>query len=110
MFAHPRGNAIQKVVPQKFAAGIRNIQQEYCVTRFAGPEPSRDGTGAHVAPFHPCMSDSCMSDRSLETELQRRLDDWCAAIRARDVDAVMAHYAADVIAFDLLPPMQYRGA
>lgn len=51
-----------------------------------------------------------MSDRSLETELQRRLDDWCAAIRARDVDAVMAHYAADVIAFDLLPPMQYRGA
>src|SRR5450432_2793392 len=32
------------------------------------------------------------------------------AIRAKDVNALMAHYAPDVLTFDLLPPLQYQGA
>jgi uncharacterized protein (TIGR02246 family) len=38
------------------------------------------------------------------------LDAMADAIRAKDVDALMAHYAADVVAFDLVSPLQYRGA
>jgi uncharacterized protein (TIGR02246 family) len=36
--------------------------------------------------------------------------DWAGAVRSKDVDAAMRHYAADVIAFDLAPPLQYAGA
>lgn len=45
-----------------------------------------------------------------ESEVRTVIEDVAAAIRAKDVDAVMAHYAPDVIAFDLLPPLQYSGA
>jgi uncharacterized protein (TIGR02246 family) len=45
-----------------------------------------------------------------EPEIRDLLDEWANAIRAKDADAVMAHYALDVLAFDLLPPLQYRGA
>jgi ketosteroid isomerase-like protein len=45
-----------------------------------------------------------------ERELRALMDNLAQAIRSRDADALMAHYAADVLAFDLLPPLQYRGA
>jgi uncharacterized protein (TIGR02246 family) len=32
------------------------------------------------------------------------------AIRDKNVEALMSHYAPDVLAFDLLPPLQYSGA
>jgi len=47
---------------------------------------------------------------SAEHQVRAAIDGIAAAIRAKDVDAVMAHYAPEVIAFDLLPPLQYRGA
>lgn len=50
-------------------------------------------------------------DSSTDEALIRQLvDGWTRAVRARDVDAVVAHYAADVLSFDLAPPLQYRGA
>jgi uncharacterized protein (TIGR02246 family) len=45
-----------------------------------------------------------------ESQVRAVVEDVAAAIRAKDVEAVMAHYAQDVVAFDLLPPLQYRGA
>ena len=38
------------------------------------------------------------------------LDALVSAIRAKDVDAMMKHYAANAVAFDLQPPLQHRGA
>jgi uncharacterized protein (TIGR02246 family) len=45
-----------------------------------------------------------------ETEIRALLDHVATAIRAKDVGALMAHYAPDVMTFDLLSPLQYTGA
>lgn len=45
-----------------------------------------------------------------QTQIRRILDHWAEAVRAKDVDGVMSHYVTDIVAFDLAPPLQYRGA
>jgi uncharacterized protein (TIGR02246 family) len=45
-----------------------------------------------------------------EREIHAVMDSVANAIRAKNVDALMAHYAPDVLTFDLLPPLQYQGA
>ena len=45
-----------------------------------------------------------------ERKIHAVMDNLANAIRAKDVDALMAHYAPDVLTFDLLPPLQYQGA
>jgi uncharacterized protein (TIGR02246 family) len=44
-----------------------------------------------------------------EARIRRLVQDWAAAVRAKDVDRVVSHYAADVVSFDLAPPLQYVG-
>jgi uncharacterized protein (TIGR02246 family) len=34
------------------------------------------------------------------------MDAWAQALRAKDINAVMAHYATDNVTFDLRPPLQ----
>jgi ketosteroid isomerase-like protein len=43
-----------------------------------------------------------------EAQIRERLDDWARAVRAKDLQGVMAHYTADMLSFDLAPPLQYR--
>ena len=51
------------------------------------------------------------SDRAAdEAQIRALIDDWTRAVRAKDVHGVVSHYAADVVAFDLAPPLQYTGA
>ena len=45
-----------------------------------------------------------------EREIRALMDDLARAIHAKDVDALMGHYAPDVLTFDLLAPLQYSGA
>jgi uncharacterized protein (TIGR02246 family) len=45
-----------------------------------------------------------------EAQIRERLNEWTQALRAKDLDALMALYAPDVVAFDLMPPTQVRGA
>ena len=45
-----------------------------------------------------------------ETEIRQLIDGWTRAVRAKDVNGVMSHYAPDIVSFDLAPPLQYRGA
>ena len=45
-----------------------------------------------------------------EVEVHRRIGTLCEAIRHKNIDQVMAHYAPDVIVFDLLPPLDAHGA
>jgi len=42
-------------------------------------------------------------------EIRSWLDRWAKAFAAKDVDAIMALYADDVIAYDVVPPLQYSG-
>jgi uncharacterized protein (TIGR02246 family) len=45
-----------------------------------------------------------------ERQIRALMENLATSIRAKEVDALMAHYAPDVLAFDLLPPLQYQGA
>jgi len=45
-----------------------------------------------------------------KTEIKKVIDDFMAALCAKDVKRMMSHYAADVVVFDVKPPFQTRGA
>ncbi len=45
-----------------------------------------------------------------ETEIRQLMDDWMRAVRAKDVNGVISHYAPDILSFDLAPPLRYQGA
>jgi len=45
-----------------------------------------------------------------DTAIQDRLESLAHAIRDKDIDAVMAHYAPDVVVFDVMPPLDVQSA
>jgi len=45
-----------------------------------------------------------------DSEIRTCMDEWARAVRAKDIEALMSHYAQDIVLFDLVPPLQYRGA
>ena len=49
------------------------------------------------------------SDDIAMKEIRGWLDRWTKAFAAKDVDAIMALYADDIIAYDVVPPLQYVG-
>ena len=44
-----------------------------------------------------------------EAQIRRLFEAWATAVRARDVDAIMAHYAPDLLAFDAIRALQFKG-
>lgn len=44
------------------------------------------------------------------TEIQALLDGYLDAIRRKDLARLMDCYARDVVAYDMMPPLEYRGA
>ena len=50
------------------------------------------------------------TNATAEAQIYALIDAWVQAIRAKDVNGVMSHYAADIVTFDLAPPLQYVGA
>lgn len=55
------------------------------------------------------MPPNTLADKE-EALIRKSIDDLAEAISAKDVDALMAHYAQDVVTFDLRPPQQIKGA
>jgi PhnB protein len=52
-----------------------------------------------------------MTKRALdEATIRTLIDDMAKAVRAKDADGVLSHYAANTVRFDLAPPLQYAGA
>ena len=45
-----------------------------------------------------------------DTQIRERLNAWTRALHAKDLDALMALYAPDVVTFDLMPPHQVPDA
>lgn len=46
---------------------------------------------------------------SAETEIRQLIAGWTEAVRGREVDRIMSHYAPDVVAFDAIAQLQFRG-
>jgi ketosteroid isomerase-like protein len=46
---------------------------------------------------------------STEDEISELFDGWRQAIRAKDIDGSLSHYAPSVLAFDLIEPLRYEG-
>ena len=44
-----------------------------------------------------------------ETDIRRRIDEHVEALRAMDLERLMASYAPDIVSFDLDPPLRYKG-
>jgi uncharacterized protein (TIGR02246 family) len=49
------------------------------------------------------------AEQKAEAEIRKWLDDWAKAFRAHDLEAIMSLYAPDVVAYDIVPPLQYVG-
>jgi uncharacterized protein (TIGR02246 family) len=45
-----------------------------------------------------------------DAEIRQRLDTLVQAIRDKDIEALMSHYAPDIVAYDLMPPPAVHGA
>lgn len=45
-----------------------------------------------------------------EAQIRSLIDDWVIALKAKDMDGLMANYAPEVLLFDLMPPLQHDGA
>ena len=45
-----------------------------------------------------------------EAKIRALVEDWAGALRARDIDGMMSHYAPDVCVYDIVPPLQVEGA
>jgi uncharacterized protein (TIGR02246 family) len=41
-----------------------------------------------------------------EARIRSTVDEWASAIRAKDVNGVLCHFASDSVIFDLAPPLQ----
>ena len=45
-----------------------------------------------------------------EDQIRQLLNDWAKATREGDKDAVLSNHASDLLIFDVLAPLQYKGA
>jgi uncharacterized protein (TIGR02246 family) len=45
-----------------------------------------------------------------EAAIRKVMDGLVTAIRTKNIDRVMSSYASDLVAFDIVPPLQYVGA
>jgi uncharacterized protein (TIGR02246 family) len=45
-----------------------------------------------------------------EALIQERIEDLAKALNAKDIDAVMSLYAPDLVSFDIVGPLRYRGS
>lgn len=54
--------------------------------------------------------EEAMVSTQTQSEVSALLDRWSEAIRAKDIDRLMALYAPDSVYFDVVPPLQITGA
>lgn len=45
-----------------------------------------------------------------EARIREAIDNRAKALRVKDIKGVMSHYAADLLTFDLAPPLEYVGS
>jgi uncharacterized protein (TIGR02246 family) len=50
-----------------------------------------------------------MTDNNNEEQIGTLVENWAAAVRARDVEGAVAHHTDDIVMFDVPLPVQSRG-
>ncbi|MBE0532566.1 MAG: nuclear transport factor 2 family protein [Rhodospirillales bacterium] len=59
------------------------------------------------------MSSKTMTNRKIETtaedEIRVAVDGWVEAVQKRDLDRIMSYYAPDVVSFDAILALQFKG-
>jgi len=53
-----------------------------------------------------------LSSNNDTAQIREMYDGWAKAFRVKDIDGIMSFYAPgdEVVAYDIVPPLQYRGA
>jgi len=49
------------------------------------------------------------SNATSEAEVRALIDKWLSAVRANDLDGIASHYAPDILAFDAIAQLQFKG-
>lgn len=44
-----------------------------------------------------------------ETDIHELMDSWLKAVQAKDIDGIVSHYAPDILAFDAISQLQFKG-
>jgi ketosteroid isomerase-like protein len=47
---------------------------------------------------------------SKHADIRALLDNWAAAIRAKDIDRLMSLYSPSIVYFDVVPPLRIKGS
>ncbi len=54
-----------------------------------------------------------MNDRSskatAEAEIRALMENWVSAVRANDINGIVSHYSTDILAFDAIAQLQFKG-
>jgi uncharacterized protein (TIGR02246 family) len=48
-------------------------------------------------------------DTRHEAAVRRLIEDWAAAVRAKDFDGILRHHSPQILMFDVPPPLQSKG-
>ena len=62
-----------------------------------------------VAMLKSASGQTATGENTVEREIRGWIDSWTKAFSAKDVDRVMELYTDDVVAYDIVPPLQYIG-
>jgi ketosteroid isomerase-like protein len=46
----------------------------------------------------------------IAAQVPERIETWAKALRAKDLEGALSHYAPDVLVFDVVAPLEHRGA
>jgi len=50
------------------------------------------------------------NDRAMdESAIRELVESWARAVRAKDLDGILAHHSADILMFDVPPPLALKG-
>ncbi|MGH8433042.1 MAG: YybH family protein [Pseudomonas sp.] len=44
-----------------------------------------------------------------QAQLRELLDSWAKAVLAQDIERIVSHYAPNILAFDAIAPLQFKG-
>jgi uncharacterized protein (TIGR02246 family) len=56
--------------------------------------------------IHTTMNQSQKTD---EAEVRTLVERWAKAVRARDMEGILAHHSAEILMFDVPPPFKSKG-
>lgn len=55
------------------------------------------------------MTTAAAVRQTAEGEIRALIESWAQAARAKDVDAIFAHYAPDIVAYDAIGQLRFEG-